>query len=269
METLWEQCTDYVANPDDKRRNVLLCKRLNLQEEHCMRVKATRIAHAKYGKSYLAVTIDRLVDMRQHLLLKIFAQQQQNPTIDELLVAGYQEGFSACVEKNALSHDMINSLVKDAPKFEEYCRKNLSFSDDCDDMWNDLQRIVQGREMLVKMYITDGDLFSEHHRELVGKIEKLYQSNAQTTITVIGQVDPIDWYDGPHGDFEEDALDPEHVFLGKNMLIRNEFDHFYKKCGYDRVDGNDFSSQTHADEYHAVYSKQLTYPTEIFSPRSP
>jgi len=241
MEGEWEISAERKQSPDEERRTAMVLFRLQLQAEHARRVKAARLSHAKYGRSYISVTIEKLEDLRMDLLMRILYLQEPHNGASEAFAVGYEQDFSVFAKKEALSHDLIATLIQDTDAFEQYRRNNLPFSEDCDDLHNDLHRIVQGREMLAKFFVTDRDLFSQIHVQLLRKAETQCHLNGLRVLTVIAQVDP-----------EEQSWDESWE---TNELIRGEFDRFYQTCGYTRVDENDFACETDAKEAYAVYSK--------------
>jgi len=234
-----------MQSPDEKRRTAMICYRFQMQAEHAKRVKEARLSHARRGRSYVSVTIEKLEDLRMDLLMHMMSLQQQQDFENVGFALGYEMDFPPFGEKDRLSHDLIATLMKDTDAFEHYCRKNLTMSEDYDKMQNDLHRIVQGREMLAKLFVTDCDLFSPGHVALLRKAEAQCHLNGLRVLTVIAQVDPEQesW-----GESWEQSFDT-------NEALRGEFDRFYQTCGYTRVDENDFSYQTEAQEAHAVYSK--------------
>jgi len=245
MESEWGGSAEHMQSPDEERRAAMLCARWQVHAEHMTRVKAARLSHAKYGRSHVSVTVEKLEDLRMDLLMRILALQEQNGAINEAFAVGYEQDFSVFAEKEALSHDLIATLMQDADAFEKYCRNNLPFSEDCDDLQNDLHRILQGREVLAKLFVTDHDLFSPKHAELLGKVETHCHLNGLRVLTVIAQVDPD----------EESQEESWEESWETNELVRGEFDRFYQTHGYTRVHENDFACETGANESLAVYSK--------------
>jgi len=238
MQSEWGgSAAEYIQSPEEERRAVMLCARWQLQAEHMTRVKAARLSHAKYGRSHVSVTVEKLEDLRMDLLMRILALQERNGAINEAFAVGYEQDFSVFAQKEALSYDLIATLMQDADAFEQYCRNNLPFSNDCDDLQNDLHRILQAREVLAKLFVTDHDLFSPKHVEILRKVETRCHLNGLRVLTVIAQVDP-----------DEESWET-------NELVRGEFDRFYQTCGYTRVHANDFACETDANESLAVYSK--------------
>jgi hypothetical protein len=217
--------------------------RFEVQAQHAKRVKLARLSHARLGRSYVSVTIEKLEDLRMDLLMHIASLPQQDHE-NVGFAPGYETDFPVFDKKDGLSHNLIATLMKDTDAFEHYCHNNLTMSPDCDDLQNDLHRIVQGREMLAKLFVTDRDLFSQSHVALLRKAEVQCHLNGLCLLTVIAQVDP-----------EQESWGESWE---TNEAIRGEFDRFYQTCGYTRVHENDFAYKTAAQEAHAVYSKDLS-----------
>jgi len=245
VESDWEVSAASMQSPDEKRRTAMVCFSFEVQAEHAKRVKEARLSHARRGRLYVSVTIEKLEDLRMDLLMRMVSLQQQQDHENVGFAPGYETDFPLFDKKDGLSHDLIATLMKDTDAFEHYCHKNLPMSEDYDNLQNDLHRIVQGREILAKLFVTDRDLFSQSHVALLRKAEAQCHLNGLRVLTVIAQVDPE----------EESWEESWEESLETNEAIRGEFDRFYQTCGYTRVHKNDFACETDAKEAYAVYSK--------------